>query len=444
MKRPTRSRNISTRKPAEAASRSSRPEKVASKPTARPAAAPPTATATGFTVSPETARMIALGHPWVIADSWTRRWPAGRIGDVVVLTDAAGVALATALRQPGDRIEARILGPGRISFSAAWLTAKLKAARRLRQQHGLLEATDAYRLVNAEGDGLPGLAVDVYGAYLMVQFYAPIWEPHRQLLLAALQEVMAPAGIYGKGRPRDTRRLEADSAQEYQGELLAGNHAPRRLMVEENGLRYLVRLDEGLHTGLFPDQRVNRQDLMRRVKGKRVLNLFCYTGAFSVAAAAAGARQVTSVDVSAPSMRWAEDNFGLNRLDVRRHVFLTEDVFAALERLRAQGEPFDLVLMDPPAFSTTRKNRFSTRGGTARLVTMALGVLAEGGLLISSCNHQKVSEADYLKELRRGALDAGCNLQVIRQAGQPEDFPFPVGFAEGCYLKYVTAVKCPL
>jgi 23S rRNA (cytosine1962-C5)-methyltransferase len=172
-----------------------------------------------------------------------------------------------------------------------------------------------------------------------------------------------------------------------------------------------------------------------------VLNLFAYTCAFSVAAATAGAALVTSVDASATYTEWGKANFGANRLNPKRHEFLVGDCLAVLQELARQGKSYDVVLMDPPSFSTTTKSRFTTRGGTAGLVAAALPLLPPGGLLIASSNHQKVDVADYLKELRRGALQAGSELRVISLAGQPEDFPYPVTFPEGRYLKYALCVK---
>lgn len=394
-----------------------------------------------FIVGPETVRMLELGHPWVIADRYTRKWPAARTGEVVELTDEGGKLLATALLDPADRVVARVLAPGPLRLDKAWLQERIEQAAALRANHADLSDTTAFRLVNGEGDGLPGLTVDRYGGHLMVQLYTAAWKPHLPLLVSALQQVLAPAGIYEKFRPQQTRELAATGDAKKYSRLLAGAAAPGRLAVRENGLDFLVELEAGLNTGLFFDQRKNRRDLMGRVRGKKFLNLFAYTGAFSVAAAAAGAERVVSVDASAPYLEWAKENFGANRLNPKRHGFVVGDCFSVLGEMGRRQERFDLILMDPPSFSTTAKSRFTTRQGTAELVAAALPLLAAGGLLITSSNHQKIDLSDYLKELRRGALQAGCELRVIHTASQPEDFPYPVTFPEGRYLKYVMGVK---
>jgi 23S rRNA (cytosine1962-C5)-methyltransferase len=392
-------------------------------------------------VGPETVRMLALGHPWIIADSYTKRWPAGTAGDLVEVTDGSGRFIATALLDPGERVIARVLAREKMRFDHSWLTGRLDAAVRLRRDHADLGDSDTCRLVNGEGDGLPGLTVDRYGDYLMVQLYCAGWRPHLTSLTQALQELLSPCGIYEKTRPRNTRDLEAPGDTKKYGRLLTGAAAPERLSVRENGLTFLVELERGLNTGLFLDQRDNRRDLMHRARGKRVLNLFAYTGAFTVAAVAAGAELATNVDVSPTYTDWAKANFGANKLNPKRHEFIIGDCLEVLTDLARTGKPYDIILMDPPSFSTTTRGRFTTRGGTSDLVAAALPLLSEGGLFIASSNHQKVDVADYLKELRRGALQAACDLRVISLSGQPVDFPYPVTFPEGRYLKYAVSVK---
>jgi 23S rRNA (cytosine1962-C5)-methyltransferase len=392
-------------------------------------------------VGAESVRMIELGHPWIIADPYTKKWPSGEAGDVVELTDGSGRFLATALLDPRDRIVARVLSRQHMRLDLGWLKKRLQAAVALRRDHANLSDSNAYRLVNGEGDGLPGLTVDCYADYLMVQIYCAGWRKHLKLVTQALQDLLSPVGIYEKTRPQKTRELEAESDTKKYGQLLAGNPAPESLQVLENGLSYQVSLERGLNTGLFLDQRKNRLELVPRVKGKRFLNLFSYTGAFSVAAAAAGASLVTSVDASPGYMEIARSNFDLNRLNPKRHEFLVGDCFAILEELARKQKVYDVILMDPPSFSTTSKSRFTTRGGTSDLVAAALKILKLGGILITSSNHQKVDVAEYLKELRRGALQEGSMLRVVSLGSQPEDFPYPVSFPEGRYLKYVISVK---
>ena len=391
-------------------------------------------------VGPETIRMLKLGHPWIISDRFTKQWPTGKSGELISLVDEKQSHLATALYDPTDRIVARILDPGKIQLTKGWLEKKFMQAKQLRQ-HAQLDETDAFRWLNGEGDGLPGVTVDCYADYLMLQLYTPAWDAHLEPLTAALQQVFQPRGIYRKLRPQETRALEAKKQTKEYSRLIAGSGAPVPLQVKENRLNYHVDLREGLNTGLFPDQRRNRQQLLSRVAGKRVLNLFAFTGAFSVAAAVGGAKKVTSIDVSAKYLDVARENFSINRINPKQHEFVVGDVFAELSKMQTQQRRFDIILFDPPSFSTTKKSRFSTHGGTSKLVAAALPLLEPGGLLMSSSNHQKVSLDDYLKELRRGALQTGDLLKTIFTSGQPEDFPCSVSFPEGRYLKFVISVK---
>ena len=390
-------------------------------------------------VGPETARMLGLGHPWVIADRYTSRWPKAACGALIELTGEQGASLGTALLDPGARIVARLLSPGRIQVDHPWLVARFRQAVQSRLWRDIGDTT-VQRLVNAEGDALPGLTVDRYGDFLMVQTYTPAWERYLPEVAAALQEVHAPRGIYAKFRPQETRKLAAEGQGGAKGRLLAGKRAPAELTVRENGLDYHVDLVNDLHTGLFHDQRANRLAFRQFAAGRTVLNLFAYTGAFSVAAAAGGASRVTSIDAAGRYLDRAQDNFRLNGIDPAGHEFITGDCFVEIDRLARAGRRFDVVFMDPPSFSTTRSSRFTTSGGTAELVQKVLPLIPAGGLLVTSSNLQKMPLADYLKELRKGGVAAGRRLQVIEVAGQGDDFPFTVSFPEGNYLKYVVSV----
>ncbi len=412
-----------------------------SRPPRGPREAPPQGSAKGYVLSPETVRMLELGHPWVIADAHTRRWPKGRAGDVVPLVEEGGRLVASALLDPSDRVVARVLGGGAVRLDGAWVRGKLESALALRRAHLDLSDTSAWRLVNGEGDGLPGLTVDCWGEHLMIQLFSAGWERHLELIADALWDLLSPRGIYVKSRPQQTRELAATGEGKRLSRLLRGAPRKARFAVREGGLNFLVDLEEGLDTGLFLDHRTTRRELAGRLAGKSFLNLFAYTGAFSVAAAAAGASRVTSVDVSESYLERARENFAANDLEASAHEFLAADCFEALKDLRRQGRFFDVVFFDPPSFSTTRRSTFTTRGGTAELTAASLVLLPPGGLLVASSNHQKTDLADYLKELRRGALQAGCELRVIGVGGQPADFPYPVTFPEGRYLKVVLAVK---
>ena len=391
-----------------------------------------------YTVGRETARRLKQGHPWVLADRFTANWPKAERGSLLRLVDEKGQFLGTGLYDPGARIVARRLSTETVCLDHNWLARVLERCRESRKWVDFGDS-EVERMVNAEGDGLPGLTVDRYGSFLMIQYYTLAWEPHLDHLAGALQEVFSPQGIYCKYRPQETRKL-ASAKQRQQGWLLAGEAAPQNMTIRENGLNYRIDLVNDLHTGLFHDQRQNRLEFRRLAAGAKVLNLFAYTGAFSLAAASGGALQVTSVDVAGRYLDWARENFKLNDIDPDDYEFITGDCFMVLDRMHRDGRDFDIVLMDPPSFSTTHKSRFTTLGGTAELVEKSLRLIPSGGLLITSSNLQKLALADYVKELRKGANNVGRQLQVLHVGGQGDDFPWTASFPEGNYLKYVVSV----
>ncbi|TYO98663.1 SAM-dependent methyltransferase [Geothermobacter ehrlichii] len=389
-------------------------------------------------VGAETARQLSTGHPWVIADRDTARWPKSLgMGQVVGLESPRGEFLATALAEPGARIVARCLDRQPANIDREWFRRRLRRAVELRRACIPSGRTEAMRLVNGEGDGLPGLTLDRYGDWLMLQFYTPAWQPHLDTLAAAIGQELRPRGLYLKFRPQQTRELAAKGGDGDLVRLVAGEPAPELLPVRENGLTFLVRLNEGLHTGLFLDQRDNRRRFQQASRDRAVLNLFCFTGAFSVAALAGGAASVTSVDASRSYLNWCRRHVEANGLPQQRSELVRGDCFQVLGRLAQQGRVFDLVFVDPPSFSTVGRGRFTTRRGTSELVAALLPVVRPGGIIFACSNHQKVDWAEYLKELRRGAAHSGRTLQVLGTWGQGPDFPFAVGFPEGRYLKCV-------
>lgn len=391
-------------------------------------------------VGPETARALQMGHPWVIADRYTRAWPKTDCGDLAELIDEQGALLGTALLDPTARICARLLSRTSLLIDEAFLQQRFAAAAEGRRWIDRGD-TDVWRMVNGEADGLPGLTIDRYADFVLVQYYTMAWERYLKLVARTLLHSEEVRGVYAKYRPQETRKIAAGKGSHGAGgRLVAGKPAPEDLTVVEHGLHFAVDLVGDLHTGIFPDQRHNRLALRARAAGCDLLNLFAYTGAFSVAAAAGGGRRVTSVDASARYLAQARRNFQLNDIPVDEHEFIVGDCFAELDQMARNNRRFDIILMDPPSFSSTRHSRFTTGGGTASLVTRSLRLLAPDGLLVTSSNLQKMPLAEYLKELRKGALEADRNLQVIEVGGQGPDFPFLPNFPEGQYLKYVVSV----
>ncbi len=279
--------------------------------------------------------------------------------------------------------------------------------------------TTAFRLADA-GDGLRDAAVDVYGTHALVHFMAGAVD---EALLDAVA-ALGLTGVYAKLRPRqsntlvDTRREDLAPAH-----ALRGADADTEFTVCEHGLRYIVRLGDGMSTGIFLDQRANRLRLREISAGRSVLNLFAYTGPFTVAAAAGGASRTVSVDASQGALAWARRNLVANHLDGPDNSLVTSDVFAWLAGARARGDRYDVVVVDPPSYSTTRDGRFSAASDYRALMAAVYPVVAPGGRVLACCNHRGIPRMRFRRYLHEAARDA------VRTVTQLRDLPPPIDFS---------------
>jgi len=283
--------------------------------------------------------------------------------------------------------------------------------------------TTALRIANGEGDGLPGVSVDVYGCFLVVSLAGDDITATREAVLDAAARLGA-AGVYLKIRPKhasvivDPRRAEFAPREAVRGE-----SAPEEITIQELGLPYIVRLGDGLSTGIFLDQRENRRRVRELAKEARVLNLFAYTGAFTVAAAAGGARASTTVDVSPSAIAWARRNLDAIGADPEKHTLLEADVIPWLKTIARAGERFDLVLLDPPSFATTKKTRFAAESDYRKTAALALRVLGPGGRLLACTNHRGIARMRLRRFLHEAARDAEREVVQMKDLPDPVDFP---------------------
>jgi 23S rRNA (cytosine1962-C5)-methyltransferase len=359
------------------------------------------------------ARSLSLEHP-VTGAPLTVEAPVPSVFDALL-------AAPPLPPEGGGRGEGREAGP-----STRWRDRLRRAAER---RWGLAHREDvtAFRLVNEGGDGLPGLAVDVYDAWLVAHVYDDAVEARLEEVLDALSS-LGFAGVYLKRRPR-----QANVVVDGRDEALSpsapvrGEPAPEPLTIREHGLPYRVRLGEGLSTGIFLDQRDNRARVRELAEGARVLNLFSYTCAFTVAAAAGGARETLSVDASARLLDWGRDNLEQAGLAGERHRFSQQDVFEALDRLRREGARFDLVCVDPPTYSKTKASRWTSREDWVRLGAACLRLLARGGRLLACSNDRRMRQNELRRHLHEAARRAGVKPSQMKDLPCPGDFPPPVG-----------------
>ena len=282
--------------------------------------------------------------------------------------------------------------------------------------------TTAFRLVNGEADGLPGLAVDAYDDYLVANLFDEALDAEADIL-AALSE-LGYAGIYVKRHPRQKNTLvDARQRELCPAEPLVGKSAPQDLVVYEYGVPFGVRLGDGLRTGLFLDQRDNRRRIAELCAGKRLLNLFAYTGGFSTAALAHGAAFAQCVDASAAALERAKENVArIGGSD--HHRTWADDVFSVLPRLAKRHERFDVVVLDPPSYATTKRRRFVAEKDYAELVALCLVLIAPGGYLLCCLNHHQVSRGKLRSLVRQGAELAGHLPVRLRDLSTGRDFPW--------------------
>ncbi len=376
-------------------------------------------------------RGLQAGHPWVYRDHVPRGFQAASGTWVKV---RAGGYTGFALWDDTSKIALRLFSERNVP-DADWVRDRVAAALELRRAL-LDDQTSAYRLLYGEGDGIPGLTVDVYGSFAAIVTYADSLETVVPWVVRALVELLKPHGIVRRARVRDGEppRLE----------VLHGRLPPRDLIIAEHGLRMHVDLFMGQKTGLFLDHRENRRFMGPLCAGKRVLNLFSYTGAFSLYAARAGASSVTSVDMSQPAARAARANFELNGIDPEPHEFLSEDVFEFLERTRQAGVSYDVVICDPPSFANSREQQKNALRAYVSVNSSGLRVLEPNGIYAAASCTAQVGPDAFRGVLAEAAVNAKRRFQIFHDAGHAPDHPIFAGHPEGRYLKFLVGRALPI
>jgi 23S rRNA (cytosine1962-C5)-methyltransferase len=294
--------------------------------------------------------------------------------------------------------------------------------------------TNTYRLINAEGDGLPGLVVDRYADILVAQIHTAGMEKLRPLLIDALMQVTGAHGMLFRNDGQSRRR----EGMELEEPVVAAGGVPMQIAVRENGALFEVDPWEGQKTGFFLDQRDKREALRKYARAKRVLNCFSYTGGFSVYAALASSEtRVTSVDISASAIEAAREHFVMNGLDPNLHEFQRADVFEYLEQAQRDGELFDVVVLDPPAFAKSQAARAQALKAYRRLNTLGMQVLRPGGVLLTCSCSGVVGMEDLLGAISQSAQRLQRTVQLLETYTHGVDHPINLAMPETAYLKAV-------
>jgi 23S rRNA (cytosine1962-C5)-methyltransferase len=359
---------------------------------------------------------------------------SAQLGETVTVLNSRGEFLAKAAYNPNSKIIARIWTWKQAEEVASELLYQL-LERAINGRNNLfpdIGPNSALRLVHGESDGLPGLIVDRYSNVLVVQILAAGTEYWRETLLDHLASITGISQIYERSDV-DVRKLEG--LVEKVG-IARGSEPPSKTLINENGLDFPIDVRKGHKTGFYLDQRINRQKVRDLAKEKDVLDCFCYTGGFSLNAAAGSARSVTAVDSSAEAIKEAQVNYSLNNLTNPEVITWIEgDVFKVLRELRDRNASFDMVILDPPKFAPTAALVESAARGYKDINLLGLKLLRPGGLLVTFSCSGGVSEDLFQKIVAGAALDAGVQAQILEKMGQSPDHPVALNFPEGAYLK---------
>ena len=374
-------------------------------------------------------RRLRAGHLWVYSNEVdTAKTPltAFTPGAAIAIQSATGNTLGAGYINPHSLLCARLLSrKPRTLFDVAFFTRRLKSALALRD---VLYSAPFYRLVFGEGDALPGLVIDRYGDVCVVQITTAGMEALREPMLEALQQLLAPAGIL----LRNDSPLRALEGLSQENETLG--RVPDSIVLEEGGAHFSVPLGSGQKTGWFYDQRSNRQMMHKYVRGRRVLDVFSYIGAWGIQAAVAGAAGVHCVDAAAAALDNLQRNAAASGVTDRVQT-IAGDAFDVLRDLQGQGRSFDVVVVDPPAFIKRRKDIKRGEQGYLRLNRLALQLLVPGGILISCSCSMHLAEARLQSIVHQAASQSGRRLQILERGFQAPDHPVHPAIPETAYLK---------
>ena len=394
-----------------------------------------------FTVTPKAEAAILRGHPWVYDAEVLSMEGAPENGKLVDIVSKKGRYLGTGFLSEQSKIRVRLISRNANDrFDEAFWQRKLRWAWDYRKSVMSDDDLDCCRVIFGEADAFPGLTVDKFHDLLSVQVLSVGMEGIKKMLLPALVKILREDGqaIRGVFERNDVALRDKEGLPQYKGWFpLPGQETPESPIVEivENGIKYLVDVENGQKTGFFLDQKYNRRAVGRLAKGKTVLDCFTHTGSFALNAALGGAKHVTAVDVSASAVEMARANAERNGLSDRMD-FLCENVFELLPRLEKEGSPYDFIILDPPAFTKSRKTVANAMTGYKEINCRAMRLLPRGGYLATcSCSHF-ATEEKFCEMLRSAARDAGVQLRQIEARQQSCDHPILWGVEESSYLKF--------
>ncbi|CAE6962310.1 Specifically methylates the cytosine at position 1962 (m5C1962) of 23S rRNA [Vibrio sp. B1REV9] len=378
-------------------------------------------------------KSVKRKHPWIFSRGISKVEGEPAIGETVDVFAHDGKWLAKAAYSPASQIRARIWSFNKEDINKAFFTKRIKDAQLLREDIIERDGLTGYRLIAAESDGLPGVTIDRYQNYFVCQLLSAGAEYNKAAIVDALVECFPECHVYERS---DVAVRKKEGLKEVTG-VLHGEEPPKSVVIEENGVKISVDIVGGHKTGFYLDQRDSRQQAMKYVQGKDVLNCFSYTGGFGLYSLKGGAKRVINADVSQPALDTAKFNAKLNEFDIskKRAVFLNADVFKLLREYRDQGTQFDVVIMDPPKFVSSKSNLTSGANGYKDINMLAMQILKPGGTLLTySCSGLMTSDL-FQKIIADAALDSGRQVKFVERFEQAADHPTDSAYPEGFYLK---------
>jgi 23S rRNA (cytosine1962-C5)-methyltransferase len=379
-------------------------------------------------LTPDAERQVRSGHPWVFDNSIASISHEGAPGDLAVIFDGDRQFLAIGLYDPASPIRVKVLHHGKPApINADWWRAKLTRAIEHRRPLSDTGDTTGYRVVHGENDGLPGLVLDRYGTTYVLKLYSAAWIPHLATVVPVLDELLHPNALVLRWA-----RTATPPAGLTNGTALIGAAPGAPVLFLENGLTFEADVVKGQKTGHFLDQRDNRARVRDLASGQRVLDLFTATGGFTVYAAAGGATEVHSVDISTPTLAVAARNLAHNAIETK-HRTTVGDAFDVMTKLVEGKETYDLVIVDPPSFASRQDHVGRAIEAYTRLAALAVQLVRPGGVLVQCSCSSRVSADEFFEAVHNGATQAGARLANIERTGHALDHP--IGFREGAYLK---------
>lgn len=355
------------------------------------------------------------------------------LGETVDVFTHDGKWLAKAAYSPESQIRARIWSFEKEEINKAFFVKRFQNAQLLREDVIERDGLTGYRLIAAESDGLPGVTIDRYQNFFVCQLLSAGAEYNKQAIVDALVECFPDCNIYERS---DVAVRKKEGLKETTG-VLHGEVPPKSVVIEENGVKISVDIVGGHKTGFYLDQRDSRQQAMKYVKDKEVLNCFSYTGGFGLYALKGGAKRVINADVSQPALDTAKYNAELNEFDIskKRAVFLNADVFKLLREYRDQGTQFDVVIMDPPKFAESKAQLNGACRGYKDINMLAMQILKPGGTLLTYSCSGLMDQVLFQKIIADAAVDANRQVKFVERFEQAADHPTDTAYPEGFYLK---------